>query len=213
VNYTNGSNESTGVKQDPLYQLYNDKPLNVGLGLIVRYDSRDIPVNAWEGMFINLSSTLYSTSLGGDNDYQVIDFDFRKYQQIMRRGIVLAFQFNSRITWGEVPYSEMSQLGTPFDLRGYTWGRFRDKSMVFAIAEGRYTFLKADRSLSQHGAVAWIATGTIFDQGLTDGTDLGWLPNFGFGYRFEVQPRMNIRLDIGIGRESSGIYFNFNEAF
>jgi hypothetical protein len=85
--------------------------------------------------------------------------------------------------------------------------------MVFAIAEGRYTFLKADQSLSQHGAVAWIATGTIFDQGLTDGTDLGWLPNFGFGYRFEVQPRMNVRLDIGIGRESSGIYFNFNEAF
>jgi hypothetical protein len=33
------------------------------------------------------------------------------------------------------------------------------------------------------------------------------------GYRLTVQPRMNLRLDYGFGRESSGFYFNFNEAF
>jgi hypothetical protein len=58
--------------------------------------------------------------------------------------------------------------------------------------------------------VAWMGTGSV-------AADLGnfgnWLPNFGFGYRFEVQPRMNLRIDIGIGRETSGFYFNFNEAF
>ena len=45
----------------------------------------------------------------------------------------------------------------------------------------------------------------------------GWLPNFGVGYRFEVQPRMNLRLDVGVSADVDGpqpaLYFNFNEAF
>ena len=40
-----------------------------------------------------------------------------------------------------------------------------------------------------------------------------WLPNFGLGFRFEVEPRMNLRLDLGFGKNSAGFYFSFNEAF
>jgi hypothetical protein len=40
-----------------------------------------------------------------------------------------------------------------------------------------------------------------------------FLPNFGLGYRLEVQPRMNVRLDFGFGRDNFGFYFNFTEAF
>ncbi len=40
-----------------------------------------------------------------------------------------------------------------------------------------------------------------------------WLPNGVLGYRLEVQPRMNLRIDFGFGRETMGFYFNFNEAF
>ena len=39
------------------------------------------------------------------------------------------------------------------------------------------------------------------------------LPNVGVGYRFAVQGRLNARVDIGVGRESQALYFNFNEAF
>ena len=41
----------------------------------------------------------------------------------------------------------------------------------------------------------------------------GFLPNGGFGYRLELQPRSNVRVDFGFGRNSRGIYFNFTEAF
>jgi hypothetical protein len=41
----------------------------------------------------------------------------------------------------------------------------------------------------------------------------GVLPNVGVGYRLEVQPRMNLRIDFGWGFETFGFYFNFNEAF
>ena len=64
--------------------------------------------------------------------------------------------------------------------------------------------------MSKHGVVAWLGVGSIG----TDPSEFkNWLPNAGLGYRFEVQPRMNVRVDIGFGRETSGFYFNFNEAF
>jgi len=209
-NYTRASDPSEGVSLDPDYIKYGPENLNSGFGLILRYDSRDVPVNAWEGLYVDLRPTFYSTVFGGDNNYQVYQVDLRKYFQVTNPGKTLALQFKSRIGVGDVPYGEMSQLGSPFDLRGYTWGRYRDKSMIFFLGEYRHMFNKSSGKLSRHGMVAWMGTGSVAE---TLSGFSNWLPNFGFGYRFEVQPRMNLRIDIGIGRETSGFYFNFNEAF
>jgi hypothetical protein len=213
LNYTLGSDASDGVASDQDYMAVADQPMNVGLGLIIRYDSRDVPVDAREGFYIDLRSTLFSTALGGDNDYQVFLLDYRHFKTVKREGITLAWQAKARIGTGAIPYGEMSQLGTPFDLRGYTWGRFRDKCMCYFIAEYRHSFLKGSGELSRHGAVAWIGSGTVFDFQTVEENSNSWLPNFGVGYRLEVQPRMNMRLDFGLGRETSGFYFNFNQAF
>lgn len=212
-NYTKGSDSSAGVAADPNYTEFNDKPLNSGLGLILRYDSRDIPVNAWEGLYLDLSATFYTTAFGGDNDYQAYMIDYRQYEQVGKIGQVMSWQIKARITEGEVPYGEMGQLGNPFDLRGYTWGRFRDKSLFFLLPEYRHTFYKKDGEMSKHGAVVWVGTGTVWDFETVDSQNMHWLPNYGVGYRLELQPRMNLRLDFGFGQESSGIYFNFNQAF
>lgn len=210
-NYTHGSEASEGVVNDPNYIEYNDRPLNSGIGLVVQYDSRDIPANAWEGMYIGLEAIKYTPSLGGDNDYNLLVLDYRQYETVGRKGQVLAWQAKTRLADGEVPYGEMGQLGNPFDLRGYTWGRFRDEKLMFLMVEYRHTFLKpGSKELSKHGVVGWVASGTVAPK-LGDAEH--FLPNFGVGYRLELQPRMNVRLDFGIGRETSGIYFNFNEAF
>ena len=71
----------------------------------------------------------------------------------------VALQFKTRIGWGDVPYGEMALLGNPFDLRGYTWGRYRDKSMLFFIGEYRHMFEKPSGELSKHGVVTWMGTG------------------------------------------------------
>ena len=213
LNYTQGSDASRGVAADAHYIEFNNKPLNVGLGLILRYDSRDLSIDAREGLLLDFRSTFYSTAFGGDNAYRVFQLDYRQFQTLTREGMTLAWQMKTRIGVGDIPYGEMSQIGTPFDLRGYPWGKYRDESMFYFIAEYRHTFLRKNMELSKHGAVAWIASGTIFDfQTLKENNNL-WLPNFGVGYRFEIQPRMNVRIDYGIGRESSGFYFNFNQAF
>lgn len=210
-NYTKGTDASEGVSQDPYYIDDNDKPFNSGLGLIFQYDSRDVPVNAWKGLFIEASATIYRTLIGGDNNYEIYVADIRKYWTLRQKpGRTLALQAKGRFGTGNVPYGEMSQLGTPFDLRGYTWGRYRNNTMVFGIAEYRHTFYKRNDELSIHGLVFWIGAGTIGE----DVTQFEkYLPNFGAGYRLEVQPRMNLRIDFGFGTETFGFYFNFNEAF
>ena len=139
-----------------------------------------------------------------------MSIDYRNYLKIKREGRTLATQVRGRFTTGDVPYGEMSQLGTPFDLRGYRWGQYRHESMVYVLAEYRHMFRKHDGSLSKAGFVGWLGGGSL---GETVGELNKWLPNAGLGFRFEVQPRMNLRVDYGFGKESSGFYFNFNEAF
>ncbi|UKJ06089.1 BamA/TamA family outer membrane protein [Solitalea lacus] len=210
LNYTKGKDPSPGVAADPVYQQYNETPYNSGFGILFQHDTRDITVNAWKGIFLEAQITLYGGFLGGQNNYQVYSFDTRKYFSITKPGHTLAFQLRGRFAVGNVPYGEMSQLGTPFDLRGYLWGQYRNKSMLFGIGEYRHTFYKKDAKPSKYGAVGWLATGSIGE----DPTDFKhWLPNGGIGFRFEVQPRMNLRLDYGFGKGSSGFYFNFQEAF
>jgi len=210
LNYTKGSNACDAVATDPFYSKYNDKPFNSGLGMIFQYDTRDIPINAWKGTFVEMSATFFGSYIGGQNNYQVYDFDIRKYQTIKRDGQTLAFQLRGRFGQNDIPYGEMSQPGTPFDLRGYTWGRYRDYSMFYALAEYRHMFLKSSGELSPHGIVLFTGTGTI---GKDIGNSNDWLPCVGVGYRLQVQPRMNLRIDYGFGFESQGFYFNFNEAF
>jgi len=209
-NFTKGSEACAGVSSDEDYIEFNDRPLNSGLGIVLQYDTRDLPVNAWYGAFLELSATFYGSNLGGQNKYHFYDVDFRKYFKIKRFGRTLAVQLRGRFGQGDVPYGEMSQPGSPFDLRGYRWGQYRDKSMFFSIAEYRHMFLWKNGDVGSHGFAVWIGAGTL-GHSLKDFGN--WLPNAGLGYRLQLQKRMNLRLDFGFGIESRGFYFNFNEAY
>ncbi len=216
ANYTKGSDETKIIKEDPNYKTFNSRPFNAGFGPEFIYDTRDVPVNAYKGLYVNFIAAFYDKAWGSDNNYQTYILDYRQYQSIgSRSGQVIAWQMKSRLTFGDVPYGEMSQIGTPMDMRGYTWGRYRDKSMFYFLAEYRHKFIKEDGTMSKSGIVGWIGSATVFDlERSSEYNDQAlWLPNYGLGYRFEVQPRMNVRFDFGIGRETSGFYFNFNEAF
>ncbi|MFO5976518.1 hypothetical protein ACLBSL_16985, partial [Klebsiella pneumoniae] len=107
---------------------------------------------------------------------------------------------------GEVPWSMMPLLGSDERMRGYYQGRYRDKNVVSGQLEYR-------RQLTwRHGIVAWAGAGTM-GPSLSSLNNGRWLPSAGIGYRFEFKPRVNVRLDYGIGNGSSGFYFQVGEAF
>ena len=209
-NRTKASDVNSNMETDPDFLKFGPTIFNSGFGIILRYDSRDIPVNAWSGALIDLQIIHYTPVLGGDNSFNVIQLDIKKFQKITRPGSTLALQVKSKITSGDVPYSDLSFLGSPYDLRGYYLGHYRDRSMVLGLAEYRHQFMKKDGKLSRHGMVGWLGTGSI---GATPSEFNHWIPNAGLGYRFEVQPRMNVRAEIGFGKNSRGFYISFTEAF
>ena len=87
--------------------------------------------------------------------------------------------------------------------------------MIYGLIEIRWMQLKGididgDPTFGLSGFVAWLGAGTM---GSSYEHLNCLLPNLGVGYRLIVQGRMAVRLDMGAGRESTGFYFSFNEAF
>jgi hypothetical protein len=170
---------------------------NNGIGGVLQYDSRDVAANAWTGTYAALTAMSFGGFMGGNNSYQTYLFDFRKYSPLGRHGRTLAWQIKSRIAAHDVPWTELSLVGTGYDLRGYVEGRFRDRSTLIGLVEYRQMFTRSDGTLSRHGFVVWTGAAAL-------GKDIqnlhGIIPNGGVGYRFEVQPRSNVRIDVGVGR-------------
>jgi hypothetical protein len=219
INYDNNSTVSSEVNQvmavDSNYLLHGSEVYNSGFGLVARYDSRDFPENAYKGMLMELAGTAYGKHRSENSIFQVYELDYRQYAQIMKKGRTIAWQVKARTSFQDVPWTELSMVGTPFDLRGYTWGRYRDYSSVFMITEYRHMFGRNSSNsrgdmYGPFGFVVWAGTGSVAEKmdGFTN-----WLPNAGVGLRFEVVKRMNLRIDYGIGENSKGFYFSFNEAF
>ena len=214
-NRTIASEVNPVMAEDPNYLEFGDTILNSGFGLVLRYDTRDFPENAYSGIFLDLSGTAYGKHFDDANVFHVITFDYRQYQALKRNGRTLTWQLKTSYSNGDVPWPNMSMIGTPFDLRGYRWGQYRDLSSIFILTEYRHMFgRKKPNSRGDMygplGFVVWTGTGSVTP---TWGEFNNWIPNAGVGLRFELLKRMNLRIDYGVGYDSSAFYFSFNEVF
>lgn len=219
VNYDYNTTVATEVNEvmavDSNFILHGNDVFNSGFGAVIRYDSRDFPENAYKGVLLELAGTSYGMHSRGNSMFQVYELDYRQYQKIFREGTTLAWQIKTRLSYGDVPWTDLSMIGTPFDLRGYIWGNYRDYASTFILAEYRHMFARKIPNgrgdmYGPFGFVVWGGTGSVAKD-LDEFTH--WLPNAGVGLRFEIQKRMNLRIDYGFGTNSQAFYFSFNEAF
>jgi outer membrane protein assembly factor BamA len=204
---------SPGVAADRDFQARGgERVINSGLGFALTWDTRDVPVNAWQGMLLSAQWLAYGSWFGGTTRWQSLTLDYRQYVTVFREGSTLTWQFKHRSTWGDVPWSDLSLLGTPWDLRAYRWGRYRDLTAAFALLEYRFMFPFPQETLwSRLGMAAWLGVGALGETPLPDVTKP--LPSVGVGLRVRVQDRVTVRFDFGVGRESYAFYFQFLEAF
>lgn len=221
INYDKISNPAKYLVEEKDYQADGGtadgyKNFNSGLGFLLTYDSRDIPANAYTGLYLDFRGMAYRKFLGSDRNFYRLELDYRQYKSVGNRK-VLVWTAQTKNVFGNVPLTQYTLTGTPFDLRGYYMGQYRDKSSHVVMAEYRQMF-NTDRStrmkrLIHHvGFVAWTGCGFM---GPTPGKIEGVLPNYGAGLRIEVQPRMNVRLDLGKNTVNNQtlFYFNMTEAF
>lgn len=187
-----------------------------GVGFIVNYDSRDIPANPYSGLYLDFRGMAYEKFLGSDNNFYKLELDYRQYKSVGKRKVI-AWTAQSKNVFGDVPLNKYTLTGSPFDLRGYYMGQFRDKSSHVVMAEYRQMINTSKKNwvskLMNHvGFVAWGGCGFM---GPNPTKIQGVLPNAGVGLRVEVQPRMNVRFDLGrdMVNKQNLFYFNMTEAF
>jgi len=121
---------------------------------------------------------------------------------------ILAFNYFLSFTHGTTPFNALSLLGGTRRMRGYYEGRYRDQNAGLLQSELRFDVYK------RLGAVVFGSVGA-----LGDGRDFLHLREpkgtYGTGLRFTINRRdhLNLRLDYGLGQQSSGFYLTIGEAF
>ena len=222
INYDHFTNPAKGLVANQTYQkaggtVHGYKNFNSGLGFLLTYDSRDVPANAYKGVYLDFRGMMYHKIFGSENNFYRLELDYRQYKEVGKRKVIAWTAQTKNVFGNNIPLTQYALTGTPFDLRGYYQGQYRDKSSHIVMAEYRQmlntdqeTWLK--RIVNHLGFVVWGGCGFM---GPNPVKVEGVLPNYGVGLRIEVQPRMNVRLDLGKNtvNDQTLFYFNITEAF
>lgn len=180
------------------------KTTSLGYGLTLSYDSRDLTTNASRGIYLAAQQRFYPGATFNDYAFSSTEITASAYRKVWSGGI-FATRIHGMFTYGNTPWGMMAELGDDA-MRGYYKGRYRDKNDIDFVAELRQHVWR------RNGIVVWAGAGTVFPRF----EELRWkriLPEAGIGYRWEFKDRVNVRLDFGIGRNSTGFLFGINEAF
>lgn len=189
-----------------LSQAELDNKSLVGATLALEYDSRDYETNPYSGRLISFENRWYLSQLGSDFDYQQFTFNYREYLTLYKQNVIaFEYYFQGLSDEEHLPWFAMSLLGGDSRMRGYYEGKYRDRLQMSAQIEYRHRFSQ------RHGLVVWGGAGNVASE-CDQIFEQSWLPTYGVGYRFAFKPRVNVRLDLAFGDETT-LYFNLHEAF
>ena len=182
---------------------------NSGIGVTLVWDSRDHIFYPTKGGFYQGKAIFYMRAIGSSFNFGTYEIDLRWYFSLSRkRHSVLAIQAFGKLASGNPPFYELPGFGSSTIMRGYFTGRYRDKTFVAGQVEYR------TRVWWRFGLVGFAALGDV-QQTLTDFDPFDAKFSLGAGLRFlfDEKQQVNVRMDIGFGRDTSGVYFGLEEAF
>lgn len=187
----------------------SDGSVSAGVGWISRWDARNNNMTPTQNHYLEFSFLGNPSGLGSTDPYASYQVDARKYFDLTgNRRSVLAFQSIVRLTSGTPPFRDMSMLGGDVINRGYYEGRYRDQNAAQFQAELRQGVI------GRFGFTVFAATGEVWDR-FEDFSLENYKWTAGAGLRFNVNrdDPTNIRIDFGLGKDTSGFYLQFGEAF
>ncbi|WP_018478974.1 BamA/TamA family outer membrane protein [Pontibacter roseus] len=181
--------------------------LNSGLGLVFLLDSRDNVAFASEGMYLEMSGYRFGSTFGGDFGYNNFNLDFRKYFQL-KPNHVLAHNTSFTLNNGAIPVMRMAMAGGDRILRGYAKNRFLENNFAGTQLEYRFPLFW------RFGMAAFAGIGDVFDKPKdVQFSTLKYSVGTGLRYALNPEQKLNIRADIGYGREGMNFYVMIGEAF
>lgn len=182
--------------------------ISSGLGLSVRYDTRDNANSSRKGIYTNFELVQFAKIFSSDYTFTHTTFDIRAFKTLHDK-LVFAAQYYHNLNFGTVPFFKLAALGGDQRMRGYYSGMFRDQHYAVSQVEFRYLIFK---NLS---LVTFVGAGGIGEVPSEISESLKY--SFGGGFRWFVKgtDRLCIRFDYGRTLEDgiSGNYVTVSEAF
>jgi hypothetical protein len=200
---------ANGIQELPLG---SQGSTNLGFGIGLVHDNRHNVLNVRKGFFSELALLHYNQSWGSTYDFTTVISDTRLYRAVGDHNVFatqLLGQFNS----GDVPFNQLALLGGESIMRGYYYGRYRDRNQVAAQFE--YRFLPIPFGFTDRiGAAVFAGAGKVFPE-LSSFNLSNIVVSGGAGIRFLLFPKKDIytRFDVAFTQEGPGFYLFIGEAF
>lgn len=166
-----------------------------GLGLIVKYDTRDNIISPNGGHYAKFEPMFYNKAFGGNFNYTKTKLSSFSYWPVS--DVVLGVRLEGDLTSGDVPFYDAPYI----DMRGIPALRYQGQDVVLAEVEARWN-INPRWSLVGFVGSGWTAD-SIGDIGSESGIVAG-----GGGFRYLMARRYGLRvgLDIARGPEDTVVY-------
>jgi hemolysin activation/secretion protein len=179
----------------------------VAIGPVFNLDLTDGSLNPRSGTTVNGQWLFALPGLGSDTAYDKANFTVNHFVDVNDKTVV-AFRGSLCAASTDAPFFDLCLFGSSSNLRGYSSGQYRDRASWAVQTEWR-------RHLGgRFGVVAFAGIGGVAP-GLGSIGHSALLPAAGGGVRYEVSSeyRINVRLDVAVGIDSSAIHLSLGEAF
>ena len=177
-----------------------------GLGLSLQYDTRDFIKTPSRGMNFLLRQMIYPSFLGNAGRTLWRTTFTANYYQRLWAGAVLAFDLYAEINSENAPWALREEAGGQYRLRGYYRGRYMDNNLASFQVELR------QKLFWRVGVAVFGGLGSVFPSFKEWRADQ-LLFTAGLGLRVEFKHNVNLRVDYGFGRGTSGFVLSLGESF
>lgn len=197
--------KATKAERPELWDGQKPRVFCCGFGAVFSLDTRDLPTNASKGVYLAFHQQVFPKIMADGYPFCMTELTASFYKKFWESG-VMAFRVHGAAAYGSPSWGMLPTLDKGNAIRGYYEGRYRDKNVADLVVELRQHVWR------RNGIVLWAGVGTVFRKW----DQVRWnrlLPTFGIGYRWEFKNKVNVRIDLGFGKQSSSVDFGINEAF
>lgn len=185
---------------------FDERNMN-NLGYLINFDMREHQMNPYGGYNISFKNDFYRTWMSSGNNFEKFELTYNHYYKLKNERNILATRIKASVSTGDVPFQGESVVGQD-DIRGYSAGKYRNNQVYAIQAEYRWRFYK------RFGMVGFLGVASAVEK-LGDLFKNELLPGIGFGLRYLMIPkeRINVGVDVAVGKDDWGLYFRIGEAF
>jgi endonuclease/exonuclease/phosphatase family metal-dependent hydrolase len=186
--------------------LSSNKAYYTSLYASLLYDTRNSFVNPSSGIVFWNEFEYVNKSFLSNVGFTRLTTWLQYYSIIWYPKTIFAFRAGLQNLFGEnLPVQVLSSIGGTRTLRGSSQDRYLDKISSVINAELRFPIMW------RIGGIVGVDGGKVWN-GFNQIDLKNWSVNSTFGLRFYMDTFV-IRLDIGLGNETTGFYFNFGQLF